>query len=47
VILEKLVGEIVSKVCSSINAKTVLGKTQSFKPGRPVPTHRYTSMNAK
>ena len=47
VILEKLVGEIVGKVCSSINAKTVLGKTQSFKPGRPVPTHRYTAMNAK
>ena len=47
VILEKLVGEIVSKVCSSVNAKTVLGKTQSFKPGRPVPTHRYTAINAK
>jgi len=45
--LEKLVGEIVGKVCISVNAKTVLGKTQSFKPGRPIPTHRYNAINAK
>lgn len=46
-VLEKLVGDIVGKVCISINAKALLGKTQSFKPGRPVPTHRYTAKNAK
>lgn len=47
VILEGLVGVVVDKSCKSINAKAVLGKTQSFKPGRPVPTYRYTASNAK
>ncbi|NBR04391.1 MAG: cobalamin biosynthesis protein P47K [Planctomycetes bacterium] len=47
VILEKLVSDMVCKTCDSIKAKAVLGKTQSFKPGRPVPTHRYSAVNAK
>jgi len=47
VVLEKIVKDTVEEICLNNGAQMVLGKTQSFKPGRPVPTHRYTTANAK
>lgn len=39
--LELLVRQLVPEVCSSYAASARLGTLQSFRPGRPTPTHRY------
>lgn len=39
--LEEQVRETVEKVCRKLNAKAEFRETQSFRPGRPVPTHRF------
>jgi Ni2+-binding GTPase involved in maturation of urease and hydrogenase len=41
--LERLVGQTVAKVCGERGARVTAGKSQSFRPGRPQPTHRYTA----
>ena len=46
-ILEKIVSDVVKESSSFLNASLVIGKTQSFKPGRPVPTHRYSDKDAR
>lgn len=38
--LEKLVREALSTVCQQIHATQNVSSLQSFRPGRPVPTHR-------
>ncbi|MBA3315107.1 MAG: CobW-like GTP-binding protein [Planctomycetota bacterium] len=40
-LLEKLVRKAVSDVCETLGATATFRETQSFRPGRPVPTHRY------
>ncbi|GIW80555.1 MAG: hypothetical protein KatS3mg105_2362 [Gemmatales bacterium] len=40
-ILEKHVKDIVTAACAARNAQVEFRKTQSLRPGRPVPTHRY------
>ncbi len=39
--LEEHVLEAVTKVCAELGATAEFRETQSFRPGRPVPTHRY------
>ena len=39
-LLESLVDEAVKSACESIGAAPEFRQTQSFRPGRPVPTHR-------
>jgi G3E family GTPase len=39
--LQKLVEEAVRGVCGDFGARAEIHKTQSFRPGRPQPTHRY------
>jgi Ni2+-binding GTPase involved in maturation of urease and hydrogenase len=41
VLLEEQVGQSVEAVCRAGAATASFGKTQSFRPGRPQPTHRY------
>ncbi len=41
-VLQTHVEEVVRKVCASRSAQAKEAKTQSFRPGRPTPTHRYT-----
>ncbi|MDB5388111.1 MAG: cobalamin synthesis protein [Planctomycetaceae bacterium] len=41
VILEKLVHEAVNAACKDVGAEAKFKQTQSFRPGRPVPTHRF------
>jgi Ni2+-binding GTPase involved in maturation of urease and hydrogenase len=41
--LERLVGQTVAKVCGERGARVTGQKSQSFRPGRPQPTHRYTA----
>lgn len=43
--LESQVRKSVEKVCGARGATAIFGKVQSFRPGRPQPTHRYA--NAK
>lgn len=40
-ILETLVHKVVEDVCATRGAMPAFRQTQSFRPGRPVPTHRY------
>ena len=40
-ILTQHVEKAVATVAAAMNLTTELGLTQSFRPGRPVPTHRY------
>jgi len=39
--LKSFVNAEVARVCGSIGATSEEAKTQSFRPGRPTPTHRY------
>lgn len=39
--LESMVRECVSSACAARNASAEFRQTQSFRPGRPVPTHRF------
>ena len=41
-LLEQLVLDVVQSACESIEATAEFRQTQSFRPGRPVPTHRYS-----
>jgi len=41
--LQTHVEEIVRKVCAVRGAQATDAKTQSFRPGRPTPTHRYAA----
>jgi len=41
VILEQFVRDAVYSACDAIDAIPTFRQTQSFKPGRPVPTHRF------
>jgi len=43
--LEEQVKQVVAKVCSACGAAAEFRQTQSFRPGRPVPTHRYEEAN--
>jgi hypothetical protein len=40
-ILESHVRQAIAAACESRQAKAEFRLTQSFRPGRPVPTHRY------
>ncbi|MEW4531329.1 GTP-binding protein [Maioricimonas sp. JC845] len=40
-LLQQLVEESVNEVCGSLGATATFRQTQSFRPGRPVPTHRF------
>ena len=44
--LEKLVEKVVKQVCVARLAQQSAAKTQSFRPGRPTPTHRYAQPTA-
>jgi len=39
--LERFVREAVQNACEDVGAIPIFTQTQSFRPGRPVPTHRY------
>ncbi len=39
--LEELVRQAVDEECARVNATAEYRQTQSFRPGRPTPTHRY------
>jgi G3E family GTPase len=39
--LEEVVRRIVPEVCGAVGARTNIRTMQSFRPGRPQPTHRY------
>ena len=41
--LQKLVEKVVKQVCAARSAQQSAAKTQSFRPGRPTPTHRYAT----
>lgn len=41
VLLEEAVDRVLEEVCQSHNARVENPQTQSFRPGRPVPTHRF------
>ena len=41
--LQKLVEKVVKDVCTARGAAQSEAKTQSFRPGRPTPTHRYAT----
>ena len=40
-VLEELVHEAVHGAAAEAGARAAIGQTQSFRPGRPVPTHRF------
>ena len=40
-LLEKRVKTVIQEVCKARNASVEFRKFQSFRPGRPVPTHRF------
>jgi G3E family GTPase len=40
-VLEKIVRDVVTRQGQRLGATVTVGKTQSFRPGRPTPTHRY------
>lgn len=42
-ILEGEVRRTIEETCADRKARPVFGKTQSFRPGRPMPTHRYAT----
>ena len=39
--LEQIVREHVTAVCGKLGAQATFQSVQSFRPGRPTPTHRY------
>src|SRR5262245_61812000 len=41
--LERLVREVVPAACAAAGASATFHTMQSFRPGRPVPTHRYAA----
>jgi G3E family GTPase len=41
--LQELVHRAINAACQAMGATAKLGKTQSFRPGRPQPTHRYAT----
>jgi hypothetical protein len=41
--LQRLVEQVVKESCAARSAKQADAKTQSFRPGRPTPTHRYAA----
>jgi len=42
-LLQEHVENVVQSVCARYEAKAANAKTQSFRPGRPTPTHRYAA----
>jgi len=42
--LEKLVKETIEQLCKAREAQATFRQTQSFRPARPVPTHRYETV---
>jgi hypothetical protein len=42
-VLEKEVRQVVEECCGARGARAEFHKTQSFRPGRPQPTHRYAT----
>lgn len=44
--LEAEVHQVVDAVCDALGAKANWHRTQSFRPGRPVPTHRFANTTA-
>jgi Ni2+-binding GTPase involved in maturation of urease and hydrogenase len=46
-LLEAEVRRVVEAVCSDRGARAEIQKTQSLRPGRPTPTHRYSQAVAK
>jgi hypothetical protein len=42
--LEELVRSCVTEAAESLGATTTFHQTQSFRPGRPVPTHRVVEL---
>jgi hypothetical protein len=44
VVLESEVHQVVEAVCVELGAKPEWRQTQSFRPGRPVPTHRFADV---
>jgi len=42
--LQSLVQQAVEQACRSIGATSQVTQTQSFRPGRPVPTHRFSAV---
>lgn len=45
-VLEAVVRSAVEETCAAFGAVPTFGKTQSFRPGRPTPTHRYAAPTA-
>jgi hypothetical protein len=43
IILQEQVQQALTAACSSMGVQCKLGKTESFRPGRPQPTHRYAT----
>jgi Ni2+-binding GTPase involved in maturation of urease and hydrogenase len=41
--LEEALRQVVGSVCAALHLTPTFGNTQSFRPGRPTPTHRYAS----
>ncbi len=41
--LEAEVRQVVQEIAAAYGANLIFGQTQSFRPGRPTPTHRYAS----
>ena len=44
--LQRYVRQVVTDACSALSATARFRKTQSFRPGRPVPTHRFADAKA-
>ena len=42
-LLTELVASAVEQACAAVGAKAEFRQTQSFRPGRPVPTHRFAA----
>lgn len=42
VVLDQLVHDAVTQACDVLGVTATFTQTQSFRPGRPVPTHRFT-----
>ncbi len=41
--LERLVRQVVPAACAAVGATAEFHTMQSFRPGRPQPTHRYAA----
>src|SRR5690606_5896452 len=42
--LQELVQQAVEQACRAVGASCHVAQTQSFRPGRPVPTHRFSAV---